>query len=252
MKWKLVSAFATGALLASGIVYFAVRPTPSGEEKAAEPKIEQPKNEVPQRVASVEKTAPQPVPAAPVPEVAAKPPAPPAHSHVPVLEKRSPFRPLIRHDEPLPIAKYETPPTPPAVLPPPQRVPAQNVSLPAPKKERDAPSVTLAAGSVLPIRIGQSISSARNQPGDTFVATLAQPLVVDGWVIAERGARVEGRVMDKGVGYLRISIVRLATSDGQNVRIQTEPYVKYFPEVPAETRMNFKVQDSVTITERMD
>lgn len=247
MKWKLVSAFATGALLASGIVYFAVRPTPSGEEKA-----EEPKPEVPQRVASVEKAEPLPTPAAPVPKVTAKPPALPAHSHVPVLEKRSPFRPLIRHDEPLPIAKYEPPPTPPAELPPPQRVPAQNVSLPAPKKERDAPSVTLAAGTLLPVRIGQSISSARNQPGDTFVATLAQPLVVDGWVIAERGARAEGRVVDKGVGYLRISIVRLATSDGQNIRIQTEPFAKYFPEVPADTRMNFKVQDSLTITERVN
>ena len=28
MDWKLVSAFATGAVLASGIVYFAVKPDP--------------------------------------------------------------------------------------------------------------------------------------------------------------------------------------------------------------------------------
>ena len=31
MKWKLVSAFATGAVLASGIVYVAVRPLPVEE-----------------------------------------------------------------------------------------------------------------------------------------------------------------------------------------------------------------------------
>lgn len=165
---------------------------------------------------------------------------------------------------------------------------------------------------MLSVRIGESLSSARNQPGDSFLATLTGPLVIDGWVIAERGARVEGRVVDttqagrvKGVSHLSISLVRLATSDGQNVRIRTEPYVKDGPtstgtdaakigagaaigaiigaiagggkgagigagaggaagagdvlltrgkpaEIPVETRVSFRVQDSVTITERLN
>jgi hypothetical protein len=165
---------------------------------------------------------------------------------------------------------------------------------------------------MLPVRVGETLSSARNQPGDTFLATLTQPLVIDGWVIAERGARVEGRVVDttqagrvKGVAHLGISIVRLATADGQNIRIRTEPYVKDGPtstatdagkigagaaigaiigaiagggkgagigaaaggaagagdvlltrgkpaEIPVETRVNLKVLESLTITERLD
>jgi hypothetical protein len=165
---------------------------------------------------------------------------------------------------------------------------------------------------MLPVRIGEALSSARNQPGDTFLATLTQPLVIDGWVISERGARVEGRVIDatpagrvKGVSHLGISIVRLATADGQNIRIRTEQYVKDGPastgtdaakigggaalgaiigaivgggkgagigagaggaagagdvlltrgkpaEIPVEARVSFRVQDAVTITERLD
>jgi hypothetical protein len=50
--------------------------------------------------------------------------------------------------------------------------------------------------------------------------------------------------------------VQVATSDGQNIRIRTEPYSKDGPnpaaEIPVETRINFRVQDSVTITEHLD
>ena len=157
--------------------------------------------------------------------------------------------PPVRHEKPVAMAKYVPPPAPPAVLPPPVRT----VSLPAPNTEaRNAPSVTLAAGTLLPVRIGENLSSARNQPGDSFFATLTQPLVIDGWVIAERGARVEGRVVDKGASHLGISIVRLALSDGQNVPIHTELYVGNVLEIPMETRVSFKVQDALTITERLN
>jgi hypothetical protein len=172
--------------------------------------------------------------------------------------------------------------------------------------------VTLAAGTMLAVRVGETISSARNQPGDTFLATLTQQLVIDGFIIAERGARIEGRVLEatqagrgRGSSHLAISIVRLATSDGQNIRIRTEPYAKDGSsqaatdaakigggaaigavigaiagggkgagigagaggavgagdvmlthgkpvEIPVETRISFRVQDPVTITERLD
>jgi hypothetical protein len=233
---------------------------------------------------------------------------------------------VIAHNDPPPAptpveANPEPPPPPPAtpstpVAPPAavaENVPIQNVSLPAPNVETPVPhTVTLGAGTLLPVRIGETLSSARNQPGDTFLATLTQPLVIDGWIIAERGARVEGRVVDatqagrvKGASHLGISIVRLATADGQNIRIRTEPFVKDAAsstgtdaakigggaalgaiigaiagggkgaaigagaggavgagdvlltrgnpaEIPVETRVSFRVQDSVTITERLD
>jgi len=173
-------------------------------------------------------------------------------------------------------------------------------------------TVTLVAGTTLAVRIGETLSSSRNQVGDSFLATLTQPLVIDGFIIAERGARLEGRVVEaslagrgRGTSHLAVSVVRIATSDGQNIRIRTEPYNKDGAsqaatdaskigggaaigaaigaiagggkgagigagaggaagagdvlltrgkpaEIPVETRVNFKVQDSVTITERLD
>jgi hypothetical protein len=41
------------------------------------------------------------------------------------------------------------------------------------------------------VRLVDGLSSERNAPGDAFLATLDKELVVDGFVIAERGARVE-------------------------------------------------------------
>jgi hypothetical protein len=198
-----------------------------------------------------------------------------------------------------------------------QNIPVENVSLPAPApapnvEVRVPHVVTLAAGMSLAVRVGETISSSRNQPGDSFLATLTQPLVIDGFIIAERGARVEGRVVDaapagrgRGVAHIVVSVVRVATADGQNLGIRTEPYTKDGPrpaavdaakvgggaaigavigtiagggkgaaigagaggvagagdvlltrgkpvEIPVETRISFRVQDSVTITERLD
>src|SRR5580704_573276 len=337
LNWKLASAFATGALLASGIVYVAVKPPDDvrrDEVRTDEVRrvVTPPKPEATPAVAT-NPIAPPPAEApAPTPHAVAHLPEP--IRRAPVREKPSPMPPPVRHKQealiaintpatntPAPPAApvAEAPPSPPqAPVPaappaPPENVPVQNVSLPAPVAEARVPhTVTLAAGTMLPVRIGEALSSARNQPGDTFLATLTQPLVIDGWVIAERGARVEGRVIDatpagrvKGVSHLGISIVRLATADGQNVRIRTEQYVKDGPtstgtdaakigggaalgaiigaivgggkgagigagaggaagagdvlltrgkpaEIPVETRVSFKVQDAVTITERLD
>ncbi len=284
MDWKLVSAFATGAVLASGIVYFAVKPA----DVATKPAVTLP-------------AAPRVIAPPPTPQIAAAPTPPvpnvvarvvPPVSRKPVREKPSPMPPPVmpapvRRERPVTIARYNPPPPAPTPAPAPApasvvppvpvpepRVPVQNVSLPAPapapKVQVRVPNVvTLAAGMSLAVRVGETISSSRNQPGDTFLATLTQPLVLGGFIIADRGSRLEGRVVDaaqagrgRGASRLSISVVRLATSDGQNLRIRTEPYTKdgFSPsamdttkvEIPVETRINFRVQDSLTITERLD
>lgn len=333
MNWKLVSAFSTGAVLASGIVYFSVRPVDVAKPLDLAKPVDVAKMELPKPAPPRPVPAPAAMPAPPaIPQIAAAPPArvtePPARVRMPVREKPSPMPPPARRKPDVMIAKIEpppaappppveqAPPTPTVAPPPPVRaenIPVQNVSLPAPSVEVRVPhTVTLAAGTLLPVRIGEKLSSARNQPGDTFLATLTQPLVIDGWIIAERGARVEGRVVDatqagraQGTAHLGISIVRLETADGQNIRIRTEPFVKdaasstgtdaakigggaaigaiigaiagggkgaaigagaggavgagdvlltrgKAAEIPVETRVSFKVQDSVLITERLD
>ena len=131
-------------------------------------------------------------------------------------------------------------------------------------------------------------------------------------MIAERGSRVEGRIVTSGSAsrasgtpQLAIELVRVSTSDGQHVKIRTEPYRKESNdspgkdaakvaggaalgaaigaaagggkgaaigagvggaagvagmvltrnrsiEIPVETRISFKLQEPVTITERIE
>jgi hypothetical protein len=85
---------------------------------------------------------------------------------------------------------------------------------------------------LLPVRLVDGLSSERNTPGDAFAATLDRELVADGFVIAERGARVEGRVVavDRAkmrAAALAVELTRLHTSDGQSVAIATEDYFKH-------------------------
>jgi hypothetical protein len=86
---------------------------------------------------------------------------------------------------------------------------------------------------MIPVRLVDGLTAERNLPGDSFTATLDKELVVDGFVIVERGARVEGRVVAsdkggrvKGVSVLEVELVRLHTSDGQKVAIQTEGFAR--------------------------
>jgi len=91
--------------------------------------------------------------------------------------------------------------------------------------------VTLKAGMLILARTGQGLSSEHNAPGDGFTATLDEPLVADGWVIAEKGARLEGKVVETGRGKrqpeLVVMLTQLKTSDGQRVAIETETFAKH-------------------------
>jgi hypothetical protein len=86
---------------------------------------------------------------------------------------------------------------------------------------------------LLTVRLDEALSTERNQEGDTFRATLDSPLVVDGMVIAERGSRVEGRVVQtdkggrvQGLARLAVAITSFTTSDGQKIKVQTESFAR--------------------------
>jgi hypothetical protein len=252
MNSKLLIAFAAGALLASGIVYMTVReeaPLKISPLKAASP------------AAIAQKPAPPESPSA-----IASPPvnATPA----PIREKPSPMPPPIRREKPMVVARNQTPPVSlpevpekrpdpppieaqipsepqqpapaPATSSPqpaqaPQPTPApENVAPAQPEPEVRAPNtVTITAGMLLQVRIGETISASRNQVGDEFLATLDRPLVVDGFIIAEKGSRVEGRVVQvetasrgSGTSRLGIELVKLSTADGQRLQIRTQAFRK--------------------------
>ncbi|MBI3694831.1 MAG: hypothetical protein HY238_08335, partial [Acidobacteria bacterium] len=88
--------------------------------------------------------------------------------------------------------------------------------------------LTLPAGTWITVRVDQPLSSDRNQPGDAFTATLAQPLVVNGRVIARRGQTVGGVVGEaekagrvKGTSRLGLEITELSLADGRQIQVKT-------------------------------
>lgn len=93
-----------------------------------------------------------------------------------------------------------------------------------------APSqLTLPAGTFITVRANDTLSSNRNQPGDAFTATLSQPLIAQGYVIARRGETIGGRVADaqkagriKGTSRLGLELTDLSLVDGQQMPVRTE------------------------------
>lgn len=84
-------------------------------------------------------------------------------------------------------------------------------------------------GTWITVRVNEPLSSDHNRAGDTFTATLAQPLVAQGFVVARRGQTIVGRVAEadrggkvKGTSRLGIELGELSLVDGQQVNLRTE------------------------------
>jgi hypothetical protein len=269
--------------------------------------------------------ASMPAPAAEPPAVPQPAPAQPAVAHE---RKPSPTRSVKAKApetvaenrpaaEPAPPAPAPTPQPAPAAQPQPDPAAAHGALNPpagtetAPPPPRVPHSVTIPAGTLISVRLAETLSSEKNTAGDAFSATLDQPIVIDGFAIAERGARVRGKVVEadragriKGVAMLSVALTSMHTSDGQDVTLATESFVKEGPksrgddakkvgvgaalgaaigaiagggkgaaigagvggaagagtvaatrgkasELPVETRLSFRLQEPVQLTERL-
>lgn len=255
MNSKILLAFLGGAVLASGIVYMAVKPTAPGNRTYAAVKSIYVNPVNPSMPSAADQVTPEQVGAAVVSTESAAPLRELPGDHV--AESKTPYKPEKRSPsgaarpagvahviQPRIPADINKPVTsdPPVVSPPPIPEPSQPVveplrdppqPEPLPPPVRQPHTVTLNSGTAIAVRIGETLTADHNQPGDGFLATLDQPLVVDGFVIAERGARLEGRIVEadrggrvKGTSRLEIELVKLATADGQHVRIRTSPFAK--------------------------
>ena len=96
-------------------------------------------------------------------------------------------------------ASTTPPPAPEAPAPPPPP--------PLPRE------YTLAEGRAISVYTTATLSTKTNQSGERFTTTLAEPIVDDDWVIAKKGARVEGVIVDsdpgdkvKGVASITVSL----------------------------------------------
>jgi hypothetical protein len=151
----------------------------------------------------------------------------------------------VQQQAPPPVAADQNPNQPldqsqaPGQFAPPQaqqgNFPPQQGNYPYPPQQGNYPPanipahLTIKPGTYITVRINQYLSSDRNQTGDAFAATLAQPLVVDGIVVAQRGQTVGGRVSEakkagrvEGTSRLGVQLTDLTLADGSTVPIQSQ------------------------------
>lgn len=122
-------------------------------------------------------------------------------------------------------APPEPTPLPSSAATPPE--PTQTMA-PPPVEEPKPRIVVLPAGTVLAVRVGTSLSSKASQSGESFPATLAQPVTVQGEEVIPAGARATGTVVAakakgkiKGQGQLDLALTSI-TVKGQAYTIQTK------------------------------
>lgn len=187
---------------------------------------------------------------------------PPPSVEAPAAKVPRKARRIVRKEvpSPVPIAEETSPPEIASVAPPPSQAPPQVAPAagnsgravnedqyqgPQPnpdnqlvQQEPPAPRqphvVTLAAGTSIFIRLGETVSTDHNYSGDTFRGTLDQPIISEGFIIADRGSKVLGQIVHaekagriRGLSDLSLDLMEINTTDGQRVRVSTSTFDKH-------------------------
>jgi BON domain len=125
------------------------------------------------------------------------------------------------------VAEVAPPPPPPA-----QETPAPPPPLPPAPPKPVTKLITLDAGTVVAVRITETLDSKTAQPNDVFHGSIAGDLSSQGVVVIPRGAPVIGRIVDakeaahfKGNSMLSLELTEV-TARGQNVTLVTDTYSK--------------------------
>lgn len=89
--------------------------------------------------------------------------------------------------------------------------------------------LTIPAGTWITVHVNEPISSDHSQHGDSFTASLAQPVIANGHVVAHPGQMVSGVVSEaqkagrvKGVSRLGLELTEMSIANGSQVPIKTK------------------------------
>jgi hypothetical protein len=164
--------------------------------------------------------------AAPVAAVATPAPVP-APEPVVVSKAKKPAAPKpVAAPRPAPIER----PNVAQQAPPPAPAPAPVAAAPAPPPPPAFKTVTIPAGTTIPIRMTQTLDSATTQQGQSFSGTVATDVMADGLVAIRQGTGVTGRVTAvqeaahyKGSALLTVELVSI-NRHGDSIAVSTEPY----------------------------
>lgn len=256
---KIVAAFAAGILVALGsaFVYMRVNDGP----KYQPPAIIVPPSTADTPAPSTSAVDDQSPPAPPATHRVTKPATHPAT----LVHKSQPKRHTAVRDNATTVAQHQTTAPPVQIaqnspVPPPPYAPPRQTSVqapvaasaaapnasaavqnaseepPPPPPVRQPHVVTLPAGTTLVIRLGETVSTNHNYTGDAFRGNLDAPIIMDGFIIADKGSRVLGKVVnaDKGghlskVADLTLALTEIHTTDGQTIQIDTNTFDKQGP-----------------------
>lgn len=153
---------------------------------------------------------------------------PPAPAPAPVKESRKERK---RHQREEQVAQ-NTPPPPAAGPEPPQPVQQAAPAPPPPPPAPVAKTVTIPAGTVVPVRLTDALDSQRTQTGQTFRGSVAGDLIAEGMVAVPQGASVVGRVVDakdaahfKGSALISIELTQI-NAHGRQIAVVTDTFTK--------------------------
>ncbi len=114
--------------------------------------------------------------------------------------------------------------------PGPPPAPGQYSNVPPPNYGAPAPAtLTVPAGTWLKVRVNEPLSTDHNKTGDLFSATLVQPLIAQGFVVARPGQPIGARISEslkagrvKGTSHLAVELTDITLVDGQHAPLKTE------------------------------
>jgi hypothetical protein len=129
-----------------------------------------------------------------------------------------------------PRAVASNPEPNPSYAPPPRTA----APAPAAPEYNPPPRVfTIREGTAITISTAQTLTTKRDKNGDRFTASLERPIVDGDWVIARRGASVEGEIVNsdpggrvEGRAVLTVKLRSLQLADGRKVALSTNSYTK--------------------------
>jgi hypothetical protein len=175
-------------------------------------------------VAPVQQSQPAPAPA--------QKPVPDKHREHRDRYERHHDRPQVAQSAPVQDApQQDAPQDAAAAAPAPPLAPQEPPPPPAPP-EPVVKEVTLPAGTVIPIRVTETLDSKTAQSNDVFHGSLAGDLGTQGVIAIPRGSAVMGRIVDareaahfKGAALLSIELTELKAR-GKKVAVVTDAYNK--------------------------
>ena len=208
---------ANGAVTLSGAVDNDAQREAASKYAASEPGVKQVINnlQVSSAQAAVEPPpAPTPAPEAPAAKSKPSPSAKSRHHRTESQDQMAQASPpMTQQDQAAPSQVAPAAPQAPSTPPPPE-----------PQK------VTVPSGTVIPIRLVDTIDSATAQVGDTFHGTLDAPVAVDGDVVIPAHYDVEGHVVNAqasgkfaGRALLELQVDRIKVGD-KYYNIQTDHF----------------------------